>query len=114
MACNCSNGKNLPSCITDLIIGTANTQYNYYVYLRTPNGRIDKYTGTFIYGTQLLQISDIDVRIGEQYEVWITKDTAGSIENRESFTTDSTSVTCVLVTFEYCDNEFDTQTIELV
>ena len=102
----------LPCCVSDLIIGTANTQYNYTVYLRTPTGRIDTYAGAFIYGTQHLSIADPDVRIGELYEIWITKDT-GEINDRETFAVGGVNYTAVYQEFQYCDNAASTQTISI-
>ena len=113
MSCNCSQAKPVPTCIDALIIGVSNTQFNYKVYLRTATGRIDEYAGSFIYGTQLLQIESPVLRVGEEYEIWITKDDANSIEQREIFTVDSTNLTCVTVQFEYCNNEFTSQEIHL-
>lgn len=113
MSCNCSKAKPIPSCVTDLIIGSANTSYNYLVYLRTATGRTDVYTGAFIYGTDSLSISDFNVRIGDQYEIWITKEDADSIEDREEFTVDGQSVTCIEAQFEYCAHELSTQEIRL-
>lgn len=116
MSCNCSKAKKLPSCIGTLIIGdVADGAQNYNVYLRTPDGRTDVYPAVDVIYTDLLGIEEPELRVGTQYEVWIAKTNAASINERTAFTPvgASASVTCVTVEFEYCSAGLTTQTITL-
>lgn len=118
MSCDCNKSKNLPSCITSLIIGeVADSTVDYWVIFKTPDGRIDKYTGEVVVYTDLISVTDIEVRIGTQYEVWITAQDAQNIDSRTDFTVngETDTTTCVLITFNNCDDysTFSSQTVTL-
>lgn len=119
MSCNCSKAKPVPSCVTQLIIGSLDAAYDYYAVFQTPDGRTDKYDMANIYGTMLHAIEDFTFRAGTQYEVWVSRADADNINERTTFTVDGTSLTCFLIEFTPVydtDNEtieWDAQTVTL-
>ena len=116
MSCTCDKAKPIPSCVTTLVIGdVVNGSIPYYVYLKTPDGRLDRYDSVDFVYTDQIGVEDIEVRIGTQYEIWITKTTAANSEERESFTVfgETTASTCVLVEFVQCNTEYTSQIITL-
>jgi len=116
MSCNCSKALPIPKCLDTLILGdVADGSQSYLVYFKTPDGRVDVYPSVDVVYTDLIGVSDIDVRIGTQYEVWLTLATSNSINDRVSFTPigATVSVTCIEVSFMICDTEFTYQQIEL-
>ena len=116
MPCNCDNAKPIPSCVTTLVIGdVADASINYYVYFKTPDGRVDRYPSGDVVYTDIIGVENIEVRIGTQYEVWITKQTALNSEERTAFTVagQTETTTCLLVEFTQCSAEFTQQTITL-
>jgi len=116
MPCNCDNAKPIPSCVTTLVIGdVSDASINYYVYFKTPDGRVDRYPSVDVVYTDIIGVEDIEVRIGTQYEVWITKQTALNSEERTAFTVagQTETTTCLLVEFTQCSAEFTEQTITL-
>lgn len=116
MSCNCSNAKNIPSCIDKLTIGeVTDGTLGYSVYFKTPDGRIDKYAGDDLTYTDIIEVENPEVRIGTMYEVWIAKNDAVNINERVPFTPigASSEVTCINVTFDFCDGVFAIQQITL-
>lgn len=116
MSCGCSNAKNIPNCFTTLVIGdVAEPTLAYYAYFKTPDGRLDRYATVDVVYTDIVGVENIDVRIGTQYEVWITKQTALNSEERVSFIPSGQTdfVSCVYLEFTYCDSAFTEQTITL-
>lgn len=109
MSCNCSKAQTLPSCLTALVIGEVDTAFDYYVYMRTATGRVDRYEAANVYGTQLIAIEPDNLRINTVYEVWVTKQDADGIEDRATFTVGETELTCVEIEF---NQVFDGTTIE--
>lgn len=116
MSCNCDKAKSIPYCVTTLVIGeVVDSSINYYVYFKTPDGRVDRYTSIDVVYTDIIGVENIQVRIGTQYEVWITKQTALNSEERIAFVVagETDNTTCLLVEFTQCDSEFTEQTITL-
>jgi len=116
MSCGCSRAKNIPNCFTTLVIGdVVEPTIAYYAYFRTPDGRVDRYATVDVVYTDIVGVENIDVRIGTQYEVWITKQTALNANERVAFIPAGQldSVECVYLEFDYCDSSFTTQTITL-
>lgn len=116
MSCNCSKAKNIPYCFTTLVIGdVVDPTINYYVYFKTPDGRLDRYTSVDVVYTDIVGVTDVEVRCGVQYEVWLTKQTAVNAYEKTSFVPSGGTdlVSCVYLTFDYCDSSFTTQTITL-
>ena len=121
MSCDCDKADFLPSCIDTLIIGeVSDGSLNYWVYLKTPDGRIDKYDAVDVVYTNLIGIENPQVRVGTQYEIWVTTNNAANINQRVDFIPngETEASTCVLVEFLPCyegdeDNEFVSQSISL-
>lgn len=116
MSCECTTANKIPSCIDTLIIGlVANPSANYYVYLKTPDGRIDRYESVDVVYTDQIGIESPNVRIGTTYEIWVTLKADEQLNERVSFTPfgTTTAVTCVNVEFTYCDSGFTYQYISV-
>lgn len=116
MSCECSKAKNIPYCFTTLVIGdVVDASINYYVYFKTPDGRVDRYSSVDVVYTDIIGVENIEIRVGVMYEVWITKQTAVNAEERTSFIPSGQTdlVSCVNLIFDYCDSSFTTQTITL-
>lgn len=116
MSCNCDNAKNIPSCIDTLVLGeVADGSLSYYAYFRTPDGRVDRYLCVDVTYTDQIGVESPAIRVGVQYEVWITKTTALNINERTSFIpSGQTALTsCVNVIFDYCGSDFTIQYITL-
>jgi len=116
MSCNCSTAKNIAYCFTTLVIGdVVDASINYYAYFKTPDGRIDRYSTVDVVYTDIVGVQNIEVRVGTQYEVWLTKQTAVNAEEITSFIPSGQTdlVSCVYLTFDYCEDSFTTQTITL-
>ena len=116
MSCDCTTVNKIPSCIDTLIIGdVANPNANYYVYLKTPDGRIDRYSAIDVVYTDQIGIESPQVRIGTVYEIWVTLASDEQLNERVAFTPfgATSTVTCVNVEFSYCDSEFNYQYISV-
>ena len=116
MPCDCTTVNKIPNCIDTLIVGdVVNPSASYYVYLKTPDGRIDRYTAVDVVYTDQIGIESPQVRIGTLYEVWVTLALDEQINERVSFTPfgASASVSCAYVEFTYCESEFTYQYISL-
>lgn len=116
MSCNCDKAKNIPNCFTTLVIGdVVDASINYYVYFKTPDGRVDRYTSVDVVYTDIIGVENVQVRCGVMYEVWVSKQTAVNANERTSFIpSGQTEFTeCINVIFDYCDDSFSSQTITL-
>lgn len=109
MSCNCNKAKPLPSCLGALVIGSINSAFDYWVYFKTATGRVDRFEGLFNYGSSLMFIEPVNLRIGTIYEVCVTRQTASGIYETEIFTVGDTELTCIEIEFTQV---FDVNTIE--
>ena len=117
MSCECSKAKSLPKCIDSLIIGdVVDGSKSYNVILKRPDGRVDIYPSVDIVYTDLIGVEDIEVVTGTIYTVWLNDTTSNDINAKTAFTPigATSSVTCVEISFDYCDDTLFTQQITLV
>lgn len=117
MSCNCSKANSLPKCIDSLIIGdVADGSKSYNVVFKRPDGRMDIYPSVDIVYTDLIGVEDIEVVTDTIYQVWLNATTSNDINAKTAFTPigASSSVTCVELSFTYCDDTLTTQQITLV
>lgn len=102
MSCDCLKANNIPSCVTTLILGTADAG-DYYVVFKTPDGRTDIYEATAEIYTGAIVVEDATFRTNTQYEVWISLQSANNINEKADLTIGSgsaASVTnCLLLEF---------------
>ena len=116
MSCDCSKALPIPKCLDTLIIGdVVDGSKSYNAYFKTPDGRVDVYPCIDVVYTDLIGVSDIDVRVGTSYEVWLVATTSNSINDRVAFTPigATSSVECIEVRFTHCETEFTYQQITL-
>ena len=111
MSCNCYKAKQLPACVTNLTIGTAEPSTAYVVVFKTPTGRIDKYAATSD-ADGIVKVTGGKYRMGDMYEVWLAK--ADDIETQIPFAIGEVEVSCVNVQFLYCDDAIENQSISLL
>lgn len=102
MSCDCLKANNIPSCVTSLILGTADAG-DYYVVFKTPDGRLDVYEATAEAYTGVIMVEDATFRTGTQYEVWISLQNSQNIYEKADLTIGSGSAasitTCLLLEF---------------
>lgn len=102
MSCDCLKAKNIPSCVTSLILGTADAG-DYYVVFKTPDGRTDVYEATVDGYTGAIVVEDATFRTNTQYEVWVSLQSANNINERSDITIGSGSAAsitdCLLLEF---------------
>lgn len=98
MACTtCSYTKTVPTCITNLIVGTIDDlSSDVYVFIKNiSTGKIDRFEATSD-GAGLVTLSSIPTNYfmdEHDYEIWVTLRTV-SQNDRESITIDGVSDTC--------------------
>ena len=116
MACDCDNSNSVPNCFTNLIIGeVVNANVDYWVYFKRADGSMKRYPSVDIVYTYLIGVNNAELRCGEVYEVFVTRQNTDDISDRVGFTPNEATapVTCVSVKFDYCADLHDTQTITL-
>jgi hypothetical protein len=102
MSCDCVKAKPLPSCVTSLTLGTADSG-DYYVLFKTPDGHTDLYEATADAYTGNITVEDGIFRTNTQYEVWISRVDAQNVETRSDITigegSAQTITDCILIEF---------------
>ena len=97
----CTRVKNLPSCVTDIVIGTvAQTSTAHYVYFKNlATGRINRYAATSD-GSGLLTVT-VDEEIFPQhtYKVWVNQQSATNATDEETITIGAATPTCLEIHF---------------
>jgi hypothetical protein len=105
MSCTtCNRAKPLPTCITNLTIGTLAADTDYYVYIkRLSNGTLKRVSAiSDSEGLLIADISDLDEFLspGSDFELWVTLQSAENINDREVISIGATDSECLLLTFE--------------
>jgi hypothetical protein len=98
----CLVAKNIPRCLTNLIVGTVANSTAYKVYIRNiATGDITQFSATSsLAGLLTVVLGDLLLMDGIEYELWVVLASATSVEAREQITVsgDVTPTTCVSFT----------------